>query len=56
MPGAPVALDKAPRASHVDSVPRVPEPVVFEADARLVTGRLAVAFDDHTMETGVTER
>lgn len=53
MARAPVALDEPPGVGHVDRVPRVPEPVAFELDARLVAGRLAVALDNDTMKAGV---
>lgn len=36
MSGPPVALDEPPRPGHVDSVPRVSEAVVLEADPGLV--------------------
>jgi hypothetical protein len=55
MPGAPVALDEPPCSGDVDGVPRVPEAVVFEADAGLVAGGLAVALDDDAVETGKAE-
>ena len=54
MSGAPVTLDKPPGPSHVDSVPRVPESVVFELHPGLVASRLAVAFDNHAVQSGET--
>lgn len=52
--GAPVALYEPPGAGHVNGVPAVTESIVLEPDARLVSGRLAVALDDDAVETGVT--
>ena len=54
MAGAPVALNKPPRACHVHRVPRVPEPVILELDTGLVAGGFTVALDDDTVETGIT--
>lgn len=53
MSRTPIALDEAPSAGHVDCIPRVAESVSLKADAWLVAGRLAVAFDDHTVKAGV---
>ena len=55
MSSSPVALHKAPGAGHIDGVPRVPEPVVLEADTGLVSRRFAVAFDDDAVQTSITE-
>ena len=55
MPRAPIALHEPPGSGDVDGVPRVPEPVVLEPDAGLISGRFAVTFDHHAMETGETE-
>ena len=49
---APVALHEPPGAGDVDRVPRVPESVVFEANARLISGRFAVTLDDDTVKSG----
>lgn len=51
---APIALNETPSTGHVDGIPRVPEPVALEFYPRLVSGRLAVAFDNNAMEAGVT--
>ena len=59
MPCTPVALDEAPRPRHIDGVPRITEAIVFEFDAGLVTGRLAVALNDDAVQPCVaikTER
>lgn len=55
MPCTPVALYKAPCASHVHSIPRVSEPVVLKPDSRLVPSGLAVALDDNTVESRIAE-
>ena len=54
MSGSPVTLDEPPGPRHVDRVPRVPEPVIFELDSGLVTSGLAVTFDNHTVESSKT--
>lgn len=56
MSGPPIALHKAPGAVQVHRVPGVPKPVVVKAETRLVAGRLAVAFDHHTVQAGIAER
>lgn len=50
---APIALNKTPGARHIDRIPRVPEPVALEFYPRLVSGRFAVALNNHTVEASV---
>jgi len=56
MSGPPITLDEPPGPRHVHSVPRVPEPVILEFDPGLVSSRLAVSLDDHTVQTSVTAK
>lgn len=53
---APVALDKSPRAGHVNRVPTVSKSVVLEANARLIPGRFAVTLYDHAMQSCVAAK
>lgn len=55
MSGSPIALYEAPRSSHEYRVPRVAEPIVFEAHSWLVARGFAVALDHHTVETCIAE-
>lgn len=50
----PITLDEPPRTCHIHGIPAVPESVVLEANARLVARRLAVALDNHAVQTRVT--
>lgn len=56
MSGPPIALDESPRASNVDCVPTIPESIVLEANAWLITGRFAVTLDHYTVQSRVTVR
>lgn len=54
MARAPVALHKTPSARNINSIPRIPEPVALELDARLIASRLAKTFNHNTIEASVT--
>ena len=56
VPGTPVTLDEAPSSGDINGVPGVTEPVILKFHPGLVTRRFAVAFDNHTVQSGITEK
>ena len=52
----PIALDESPRASNVHCVPTIPESIVLEANARLITSRFAVTLYYYTVQSRVAVR
>lgn len=54
MSSSPIALYESPCAGYVNGVPTIPEPIVLETYARLITGGLAVTLDNDAVQTCVT--